>query len=177
MINTLDSPEPLIFLFYSGRAPDHRGRHLEDYWKFRFEQLEREHDYIQWMFPTWQRSQFHDAAPVLDEAAWQAFNDSLSLRERLSKSLDLMLAFYGLAWAGKNVIEGDAFMERSRNWLTLANHNHLRLTRIMSSLHTLGLHDKAQALGEYLSAAARKFPSIISRETAGFWREAARLKA
>ena len=167
----------MIIPFYSGLAPDHRGRHLEDYWGFNFNQLEREHDYIQWMFPTWQRSQFHDAAPVIDEETWQAFNESLWLRERLSKSLDLMLTFYGLIWDGQKVIESDSFVTCSSNWITRCNHNHLRLTRILSSLYTLGLANKSQALAQYLGAAAKRFPSVISRERAGFWNDAARLKA
>ena len=57
---------PLV-RFYLGTEPDSSGRFIGDIRKWNHERLERTHDYIQWLFPTRNRSQFNSSAPTLDE--------------------------------------------------------------------------------------------------------------
>ena len=40
-----------IIGFYSGTEPDHRGRYLHEIQRWSDDQLEKVHDYIQWLFP------------------------------------------------------------------------------------------------------------------------------
>ena len=51
--------------FYRGTGPDTAGRTINEVWAFDHDQLERQHDYIQWLFPTDQPSEFTPDAPLL----------------------------------------------------------------------------------------------------------------
>ncbi len=69
------------------------------------------------------------------------------------------------------VIDPARFGARAPNWLTPHNHNHLRLTRIMDSLATLGLAEDARALQRCLvediyDGVGR---GRITRETYKYW--------
>jgi hypothetical protein len=135
------------------------------------------HDYIQWIFPLPERSGANPWAPVLDSRAIAAIRSNAEMQERLRAGFERMLRFYGFALEGEAVVEGEGFVATSRNWVHAGNHNHLRLTRILRSLHVLGLEREAAALWAALhslyvreSAAGRE---TITTETFAFWRQAA----
>jgi hypothetical protein len=160
--------------FYSG-APDEAGRTLAEIMAWDDDRLEAVHDYIQWVFPTRQRSGVNPSAPLITGATVRAFEQDAALRDRLRHSLDRMLVFYGLAWNGDRiVIDESRFPARARVWLRPWNHNHLRLTRILDSLATLGLTPEAQALLRCLldDICAGPGAAAVSAETADFWRRA-----
>ncbi len=86
-----------------------------------------------------------------------------------------MLLFYGLRWSDDRVeIDPQHFPARARVWLHPGNHNHLRLTRIMESVATLGLRAEARALQRCLleDVAEAAGAGRISVRTIGFWRRA-----
>jgi hypothetical protein len=62
---------------------------------------------------------------------------------------------------------------KSRGWLHAGNHNHLRLTRILTSLRLLGLDDQSRALFLCLEQIAGGHPHAISATTLDYWRRAA----
>ena len=160
-----------IVAFYEGRAPDDRGRFHEQILRFDDAQLECVHDFIQWLFPLRDRSGANPSAPRLDDGAVQAFADRPELRAALGRSLGRMMAFYGLTWECREVVRAADF-EKHRHWLTPENHNHLRLTRMLISLKTLGLRDEAAALYRGLTAIAAENPGSVSARTLRFWQEA-----
>ncbi len=164
-----------IIAFYEGSGTDDRGRFLDDILAFNDKALESTHDYIQWLFPTVQRSAANPQAPCLDDTAIQAFRRSASLRARLRQSLDRMLLFYGLAWDGSAIVAAPSFTEHD-GWLTPGNHNHLRLTRMLASLCSLGEKEIARTLFRCLrriveddTAAGRR---RVSAQTLEFWGQA-----
>lgn len=160
-----------IVAFYRG-GPDTAGRTLAQILAWDDERLEMVHDYIQWLFPLRQPSGVNPFAPLVSGETIDAFARDAALRRRLSLALDRMLAFYGLQRRAARIeIDPDRFPMRSRVWLHSGNHNHLRLTRIMQSLATLGLRDDALALQRCLledvyTLHARQ----ISDATVRFWR-------
>jgi hypothetical protein len=166
-----------IVEFYAGTGTDHRGRTIEDLWAFDHDQLERVHDYIQWLFPTDRPSGFNPWAPVLDAVSIGALRALPDLSTRVQRSLDLLLEFYGLRRHG----EGSAVRmepsttldERGPRWWGAGNHNHLRLTRIIASLGLLGLGPAAIALDGVLQRIRREHQTGISDETARYWSAAA----
>jgi hypothetical protein len=91
-----------------------------------------------------------------------------------------MLAFYGLEIVALHpaaVRPAASFTERSENWLTANNHNHLRITRILKSLRILGLETEVTAFFDcladiYREESTKAFPGI-SDETIRFWHSAA----
>jgi hypothetical protein len=165
--------------FYAGSGTDNRGRMLAEIHRWSDEDLERTHDYIQWLFPLTERSAFNSHAPILDAEIIQEFRARPELRENLRASLVRMLAFFGfrlLEDESLRVVPAADFVEQAQNWLTPSNHNHLRITRILTSLRLLGLDEEAAALfrcleGLYGRESAEPRPRI-SEETFSYWRSA-----
>ena len=120
-----------VVAFYSGGADD-RGRTLATIADWPDAELEAVHDYIQWMFPTPSPSGVNPSAPLVTERTIGAFAARPELRDALRRSLDRLLAFYGLrreeAAAGATIrIDVSRVDRRAREWLSPGNHNHLRL--------------------------------------------------
>ena len=160
--------------FYRGLAPDNRGRYLDEILAWNDDALEYTHDYIQWLFPITTVGVNPDAPPATTTTI-EAFRSDPTLRAAQRRSLDRMLAFYGVEWRGEEIARRSDF-DAHREWLTLGNHNHLRLTRIMKSLRLLGDERAAAALHRALleidkveRAAGR---ASISRVTISFWNDA-----
>ncbi len=143
---------------------------------FDLQDLESEHDYIQWLFPLEARSAFNSVAPTLTPATIAAFRGDAALRAELEASLVVMLLFYGLRVAADplrlRIDRSPDFPTRSRVWLSVGNHNYLRLTRILTSLRVLGLPDHSAVLLGQLELIARTYPQLIGKTTLAFWRRA-----
>jgi hypothetical protein len=170
-------PSDPLLRFYRLEAPDDRGRMLDEIWRWDAARLEATHDYIQWLFPLAERSAFNPGAPTLTPATIAAFRADDRLRQRLERSLTTMLAFYGLALsidaAGHpDVAQASDFAVKARGWLHAGDHNHLRLTRILTSLRLLGLEEMARALLACLERIAREHPHAVSSTTLNYWRKA-----
>jgi hypothetical protein len=161
--------------FYRGEGADAEGRSLRDLWGWPDADLEEVHDFIQWLFPLPEPSRFNPDAPLLTAEDVAAFRGDALLRANLRKSYERILAFLGLGvGADGAVTEGPNFAARARDVWAYANHNWLRVTRILRSLTLLGLGAEAKALFAWLDAAyaARRFP--IPADTYRYWKDAVR---
>lgn len=159
--------------FLEGGGPDHLGRYLSDYRAFTDQEIEGQHDFIQWMFPLWIPSRYNPHAPVLDEESWSAIRASDTAQNGLLESFEQMLSYYGLSWDGAGAVcKANDFSQRSKTWRSSANHNQLRITRMISSLFTLGLETEAQALAAAVVSHGR---GVVSGKTLGLWQDAGRL--
>ncbi len=158
--------------FYACRAPDSEGRYLGQILDCSDEELETVDDYIQWLFPVPEPSQFNRNAPLLTKEDIAAFQGDLTLQTHLYKSFVRILAFLGLEIDFRGVVESDNFWEREKDVWSYPNHNWFRVTRILRSLSLLGFRGQARALFRWLEAAytSRKYP--ITEETFGYWSEA-----
>ncbi len=164
----------LEFLRGSGR--DHRGRRLADVWALDDEQLEASHDFIQWIFPLDAPSAAVPGSPVLSPAEAEAIRRDPALRAGMRRSLDRMLAFYGLAWDAERAAIGLApfFAQRAGAWISPENHNFLRISRILRSLVLAGERDAARALLRCLEGlCAGPHGRAIGAASRGHWRRAA----
>src|SRR5262249_31103665 len=156
--------------FYRGQGTDSEGRSLKEIWTWSDDDLEEVHDFIQWLFPLPEPSQYNPDTPLLSEEDIAAFKCGPMLQANLMKSFDRILGFLGFALdnAGK-VVEGDNFSARISDVWAVLNHNWLRITRILRSLTLLGMEAQAQALYERLSEyyKSRRFP--IPPDTFRYW--------
>jgi opioid growth factor receptor-like protein len=172
----MTSDDLRYLVFVEGTGTDGRGRTFESILASDFDFLEAQHDFIQWLFPLPERSQFNFRSPILTEAVIDAFAAKPQLRANLRRALDRMLAFYGLAMTesgGPLVVSPTPdFAERRKVWLRPYNHNHLRLTRILRSCYLLSLRAEAAALGGYLDDLAAENPETLNEETRGYWARA-----
>ena len=167
-----------IVAFYLGKSTDSEGRRLDQIWGWNNRELEWTHDYIQWLFPLRERSQFNPGAPILTAESIDAFRKNDELRNRLTTSVQVMLKFYGLtslvaADGSVEISRAPDFNERRPEWLTAGNHNFLRLTRMLKSLQALGLPNWAQALFASLDQIHRENSHEIGAKTFAYWKSAA----
>lgn len=165
-----------LLRFYRHAGPDHRGRTLAQVRAFGTARLEDTHDFIQWLFPLPEESGATPHAPLLSRADIEAFAAEAALREELRTSLDVMLAFYGLARRGSGegaqVARSPAWAERGPDWLERP-HNFLRISRILRSLALLGCRPESQAFLACLEEVYRENAGSIGSGTLGYWRRAA----
>lgn len=125
---------------------------------------EREHDFIQWLFPTDQDSLFNPDAPVLDHQTTSAFWADPLLRHRVGQSFDRWLAFCGV----DRTESGLSFVRPRPQVWDRQNHNWWRVTRVLRSLTILGLTDQAVEFFLLLESVW----SRVDTETWSHWRSA-----
>lgn len=157
--------------FYSGRGTDHRGRTLKGILSFSDADLESSYDYIHWLFPLGEACPSSAEAPVVNADTIKAFESSLLLQKALHRSFLRMLKFYGLVFieTPQAIFLDESTLLHDSHWLMPGNHNHERLTRMLLSLHLLGLSTQAQALKAYLLELAKDHPEFFSKDTLNDW--------
>lgn len=140
--------------------------------------LERTHDYIQWLFPLTARSGANPSAPILDAAQIAAFRSDPRLGASLERAFATMMRFFGLEIAGEGAalrVRPAADYERVRaGWQYPGSHNFLRITRMLTSLRTLGLETHARAFHACLVELRARPDAAIDATAFGFWNAAMR---
>ncbi|MEE4244726.1 MAG: opioid growth factor receptor-related protein [Kangiellaceae bacterium] len=125
--------------FYLHKATDHKQRLLADIWMMTYDELEKNHDFIQWLFPLIEPSPVNPDAPTLTDDVITAGRDNQLILNNVLASFDTIAAFWGFCRDDNNSItRTDYFGARSKSWLTHHNHNHLRITRVLKHLSLIG---------------------------------------
>lgn len=145
-----------VVQFLNGTGIDRRGRSLDEILAWPDEQIEIRHDFIQWLFPLTELSTAVPGSPVLNKADIEAICADARAQKNLLRALDRMRLFYS----------------RTTHWLTPGNHNHLRITRIISSLHKLGQPAAARDFYDFIKARADAAPGSATPRTLEFWEKA-----
>uniref|UniRef100_A0A8C5JB62 Opioid growth factor receptor n=1 Tax=Junco hyemalis TaxID=40217 RepID=A0A8C5JB62_JUNHY len=121
------------------------GVHIETLlssWGDKYETLEENHSYIQWLFPLREHGMNWRARPLTCQEI-QAFRKSKEVMDRFLRAYKLMLGFYGINLVNEDTGE----LERAENWrerfenLNRFSHNNLRITRILKCLGEMGYED------------------------------------
>jgi hypothetical protein len=132
--------EPIV-AFYLHEGTDHIGRTLKQMWSFTDEQLEKEHDYIQWLFPTQTKSKFNFDAPILTIESICEFVEYDEAVANLIVSSFIFQKFLKLEeetpfWIKRNHLSTHG---------TRDNHNCLRISRVIESLNSLEQYHRAES--------------------------------
>ena len=166
-----------LLSFYTGHGCDSAGRTFDQLLRFSDAELERTHDYIQWLFPLSTRSQAVPSSPQLDTPTITMLRDNPQAQERIRLAFARMLQFYGLLLDDDPddpiVDRGPHWESRHRNWLSKGNHNYHRITRILTSLHVLGRPKYALAFYDCLALINRDHGGKIG-DAFAHWRGAVR---
>ncbi|XP_014109714.1 PREDICTED: opioid growth factor receptor isoform X2 [Pseudopodoces humilis] len=111
-------------------------------WGDKYETLEENHSYIQWLFPLREHGMNWRARPLTCQEI-KAFRKSKEVMDRFIRAYKLMLGFYGINMVNEETGE----LERAENWrerfenLNRFSHNNLRITRILKCLGEMGYED------------------------------------
>jgi hypothetical protein len=142
--------------FLEGVTPDNRGRLLSHIHQFSDEQMETTHDYIQWLFPTDQPSQSNYNAPVLSPFDIEDLQQSKRAVANIKISAERFLGF----------------LSRHNYWISRYNHNHLRITRVITSLRLLAGDDDADQFLASILALVKGKEGQIGQKPIQFWMQA-----
>lgn len=160
-----------IVNFTLGEGTDHRGRRINQIWAQDDFWLEHTHDYIQWLFPIPEAGRFNSFAPLLDPESRKWFANNPELQAQQTRSLDRMLKFFGLERRGALVEAGPYLNVRDHIWLKAGGHNHLRITRIIRSLHLCGQVELARCFQSAVIQIGTG-QGYVTEATVGFWMRA-----
>jgi len=130
-----------VIEFLRGDGKTLSGYTLEDILLWDDDSWEFEHDFIQWLFPTDRESGFNPESPVLDAESIEEIRGSVEIRNNLLNAYERFLGFIGVTRGpvGLEVInESQVFR--------IANHNWLRVGRVLRSFRLLGLDQAANEL-------------------------------
>ena len=142
--------------FYRGLSSDGKGRYLDDYEDRSQDWLEREHDFIQWMFPLPEPSRYNVCAPLLTKEDIEVFKTETHLRDYMLRMLSLMLRFY----------------TESSHWIVERDHNHMRITRIIRSLTLIGAQAEAVDFLSQIDALIEDHGGFVALEAHDWWNDA-----
>ncbi|UQY83679.1 opioid growth factor receptor-related protein [Ralstonia pseudosolanacearum] len=152
--------------FLAGVGTTNRGRTLADILAYTPRQFEDDHEFIQWVFPLTEPSQFNPHAPVMTDADCAELSADPAVRDGLQCAFSFVLKNYGATWDGGTVSQlagGDA-----RLILVRPSHHDRRVSRVLHSLTLLGMQGEARALLAYLE---RSYPNSGALR---WWRAAVR---
>ncbi|XP_077109009.1 uncharacterized protein LOC143765824 isoform X1 [Ranitomeya variabilis] len=129
--------------FYQNKKPfKPNGVHIDELltnWRTDYDRLERNHSYIQWLFPLRKPGQNQSAKPLTTNEIQMMKKDS-EVNKRFLEAYNLMLGFYGIKLLNSKtgqVTKADNWRERFEN-LNTHSHNNLRITRILKCLEEMG---------------------------------------
>jgi hypothetical protein len=142
--------------FLSGTGSDSRGRTFADVLAFDDAEIEATHDFIQWVFPLPVASTAQPNSPVLS-------------KQELAEIAGDDVAISNLKLASGRMAN---FYRRNDDWLRWHDHNHLRITRILSSLRLIVGLDEAQRFYVVISDRLAAAPGAINPRSLRFWAEA-----
>ena len=136
--------------FYLGSVDDHN-RTLDYILNQDDEFWELCHNYIQWVFPTSEKSMYNLTVPILldDDILYWRTNETI--KTKLKESYDRYLLF---------------LVNNQNIWVTKSDHNHLRISRVLKCLRLSGLDNLATQLYEFVST-----KDEINYSTKEFWKE------
>lgn len=114
-----------------------------------FSMLESSHSFIQWIFPTDERSRFNPDAPLLAQDEARSIASNLYTALRVRESFVMIIRFFGFEMND----DGDVVAADTHRLLHLVEnrHNWMRISRILRSLLMLGFTQYAHSFFQALS--------------------------
>jgi hypothetical protein len=145
-----------VLEFLKGKGKDDSGRSIDDVLAFDDASLERNHDFIQWLFPLPEPSRAQPSSPVLTTDEIKAIRASTEAQTSLDRATRRMIDFY----------------QQNDHWLRYHDHNHLRISRIIRSLALLQSTAAAQEFLSVVELRVEGTGNRVNSESRAYWRRA-----
>lgn len=151
-----NSPTFISDDFMRGDLKNTNGIHYLDILNFTLEELEKTHNYIQWIFPLPTVSQFQPSAPIISIRQIEELRKDKKILGNIMRATDRMAEFY----------------LNSSHWLNHNDHNFLRITRILTCLNLFGLYEMSRKFYDEITRLIFTSGFNIQDITLKYWREA-----
>lgn len=155
--------------FYTADGLDAEGRTFGDIMALSLHEMESTCDFVQWLFPLPEPSDFYPEAPLLTKEDQRTIASGTLSSQRLFDALDKFLYYCGIQKTLAGPIEkADNFDKRKHILFSGFNHNHRRMTRVLACLTIFGWWVIAEQIVDFLEDNGG-CPSSL---TAEHWRNA-----
>lgn len=156
-----------IIDFYEDKCGNAEGDMLQEILQWSNYELEVDHDYIQFLFPSNEASQMNVNAPVITKEECEYFQ--ANLKDKIKTSFIRILDFLQFRLIeDKNFILVEPIDNQTLEWIKSFNHNFLRTTRILKCLRLTGNEQYAIAFYNGL----RNFKHLVSKNSWSYWEKA-----
>ena len=145
-----------LFEFLENKGTDFKDRYFSDVIKFTDRDIEENHDFIQWVFPTDEKSTIADNVPILDNEIIMLFQESKIAQSNLKSAKDWYLSF----------------LYRNGHWKKKYDHNHLRITRAIKSIRLLLGDDEADDFKQKVYGILGGRILLIDEKARKYWAKA-----
>lgn len=145
------------------------GDSLEDILWFNRIDFDTKHDFIQWMFPNRAASPVNPMAPRLDDKHLALYRFSGELRNQVGRSIAKFLRFLGIEEVAGELVRTGNYEKGFQYWVCRVDHNHKRISRLLTFLCEIGEREQAEVLLAYFERelAAR---DLLGIEAVPYWR-------
>jgi hypothetical protein len=131
--------------------------------------LEKEHDFIQWLFPL-EKKGMNAKSEILTEKDIEIFKKNIDIRENVKNATHRMINFYGykveLTKKDKIIIQRVKDLYRKKNNTVIglySSHNYLRLTRMMTFLNKINMKILSSCIFMFLKMAMEEDAELKKR--------------
>lgn len=163
----LNLDDPWLRFMIFGYKP--HGYGFREVLAFNRVEFDTHHDFIQWLFPNQVGSPINPHAPRLTDAHRELYRRLPELRSAVEEGITKFYRFLGF----KEVIGGferaDDFEKGFQYWVTRLDHNHRRISRLLTFLCEIGESSQASILLAYLETELAE-ASLLGIEAIPYWR-------
>ena len=143
-------------LFLLNKAPDFKGRMLNDIYKFSDNEIEATHDFIQMIFPLEEPS-FWSSNKYFIET--QIEIDNLSSDKNIKESILQSTSWYV------------SFLKRNNHWKKINDHNLKRITRMIKSVRLIVGDIEADKLKKEITSIPN-IEKLVGQKSIKYWKNA-----
>ena len=153
--------------FFLGLALDSNRRSIHKILAFNEQEIENTHDFIQYIFPTIEKSNYNPNAPLISENLRRLFSENEVAQENFCKTCRLFLHFCGFRCAKST----ELFVPKlGGSFLSRPGHNLLRITRVLNSLNQIGKESCSRKIFSQIEAFNNAYPGDIPKDTYIIWK-------
>lgn len=124
------------------------------------EDWEDSHSFIQWIFPLKESSLYNPNAPLLTDEDILEFSKNKEIRKNVDTIFIRSLDFF---------FPQDLEEIIKPAWVTELDHNHLRITRIITSLKLMGFPNLSLTFYNRVMKVVEMYPDVINSNTLDYW--------
>jgi hypothetical protein len=133
----------MIVDYFLGKCQDYSGKTINDFLSMNNEDLESKSDWVPFIFPSTDKSANFPNAPILDKDSVEIFRGDPLLKELVRQTTNHYLKF----------------LNSTYKWRNTADSSHIRITRMIRFLATIGMLEEATKVSKWCigrSAASKK---------------------
>jgi hypothetical protein len=125
----------MIVDYFLGKSKDTSGYTVNDYLSSHDDWIASQRDYVPWAFPLPEASAGYVDAPVMDQESVTNFKEDSILREMVKQVVNRYLRY----------------LNESQGWRNSADPDHIRITRMIRFLATIGMKEESQKVSKWCS--------------------------